>query len=62
MLFVILGVGMAIADGFGWVRDVEKFLTYFLAIGSSFIVTAGGADMIRIQKSAPKQPEERPDP
>lgn len=62
MLFVVLGIVMAIADGLGFIKHPEVFLNYFLAIGTAFIVTAGGADMIRINKSAPKPPEENKDP
>lgn len=55
MLFVVLGVLVAVANGFGLIKNVDPFLSYFLAIGTTFILGSSGADALRIYRCASLQ-------
>lgn len=62
LVFVGLGVALAVAHAFNFIRVVEPFLTYFGYIGSTFIVGASGTEALRVAKSTPPEPLPKPAP
>lgn len=50
-IFVGLGVLLMLLNGLGFIRDVTPFTQFFLAIGTTFILGASGADVMRSYRS-----------
>ena len=60
-VFVAIGIALVIADGFGVVHHFEAACTFFLTIGSTFILGSSAADSLRITKCDPIVPPEHKD-
>lgn len=50
LLFILLGVGLVFAQGFGWIHDPQPYLNFILQIGSIFIAGSFGTDITRAAK------------
>lgn len=49
-IFVVIGIGILLAQSYGLVVDPTPFLGYFTGIGVSFILATGGADVMKAYK------------
>lgn len=50
-IFVSLGIILMMLNGLGFIHDVTPFTQFFLAIGTTFILGASGADVMRSYRS-----------
>lgn len=49
-IYTVIGIGVLIVNGLGFIKDPGPFLTFFTGIGMAFILGASGADVMRAYK------------